>query len=142
MHHGQYLMLLGGCLLLTLPLEFLFRARVYRRPWLTVRAIGVILVLFGTWDAIAYARHHWSYDLQYFLGPELLGGLPLEELLFFVVIPLCALLTYGAVGTCLDWARRLVTRRKPARGDTTGQARDRARNPQALGREGEVRTDA
>lgn len=142
MHHGQYLMLLGGCLLLTLPLEFLFRARVYRRPWLAARAIGVVLVLFGTWDAIAYARHHWAYDLQYFLGPELLGGLPLEELLFFVVIPLCALLTYGAVGTCLDWARRLMAGRSPAGGGAARQARDRIRNPGALGREGEARSDA
>jgi hypothetical protein len=34
-----------------------------------------------------------------------LGPLPLEELLFFIVIPLCALLTYDAVGRILTLAR-------------------------------------
>ena len=28
----QYLLLMAGCLLITLPLEFVLRARVYRRP--------------------------------------------------------------------------------------------------------------
>ncbi|MBE8527215.1 lycopene cyclase domain-containing protein [Amycolatopsis sp. H6(2020)] len=130
MQHGEYLLLLGSCLLLTLPLEFVFRARVYRRPLLTLRVIGVILILFGTWDLIAYRRGHWSYDPQYFLGISAPGGLPLEEILFFVVIPLCALLTYGAVGTCLGWLRRLrrtagrpeSARRGAARADPGEQA--------------------
>lgn len=28
----QYLLLMGACALITLPLEFVLRARVYRRP--------------------------------------------------------------------------------------------------------------
>ncbi|MDN5639218.1 MAG: lycopene cyclase domain-containing protein [Actinomycetia bacterium] len=107
MQHGQYLLLLASCLLLTLPLEFVFRARVYRRPLLTLRVIGVVLILFGAWDVLAYHRGHWTYDSQYFSGIAIPGGLPLEEILFFVAIPLCALLTYGAVDTCLGWLRRL-----------------------------------
>ncbi|KTR58246.1 lycopene cyclase domain-containing protein [Rothia kristinae] len=125
MQHGQYLLLLGACLLLTLPLEFVFRARVYRRPLLTLRVIGVVLVLFGAWDVIAYHRGHWTYDAQYFLGISIPGGVPLEEILFFVAIPLCALLTYGAVGTCLGWLRRL------RRG--TGALVRGPRDPRALG---------
>jgi hypothetical protein len=38
-------------------------------------------------------------------GWELPFGLPLEELLFFVVIPLCALLSYEAVRRMLGGRR-------------------------------------
>jgi hypothetical protein len=34
-----------------------------------------------------------------------LGVLPVEELVFFVVVPTCALLTYQAVGRVLDRGR-------------------------------------
>ena len=39
-------------------------------------------------------------------GFELPGSMPIEELLFFVVIPLCGLLTYNAVDAILEWLRR------------------------------------
>lgn len=34
-----------------------------------------------------------------------LGVMPLEELVFFIVIPICGLLTYEAVGTVLKRLR-------------------------------------
>lgn len=113
MHRFEYLLLLGACLLITLPLEWIFVARVYRRFARTAAVIGVILVVFGLWDVIAILRGHWTYDPQYMIGWELFGLLPLEEALFFIVIPLCALLTYEAVGTCLGWIRALRGSRAP-----------------------------
>ena len=38
-------------------------------------------------------------------GWRLLGGLPVEELAFFVAVPICALLTYEAVKIVLGAAR-------------------------------------
>ena len=57
--------------------------------WLPVAAYVV-------WDLVAIARGHWSFDDRYVTGWELPGSLPVEELTFFVVIPLCALLTFEA----------------------------------------------
>jgi len=49
------------------------------------------------WDAVAIARHHWSYSHRYTTGWDLPFRLPVEELVFFVVIPICGLLTLEAV---------------------------------------------
>ena len=96
MERFQYLALMGACLLLTLPLEFVFRARVYRRPRRLVRALALPVVVFVAWDLIAIARGHWTFAARYVTGWELAGGLPVEELAFFLVIPVCALLTFEA----------------------------------------------
>ena len=96
MDRFQYLGLMGACLVLTLPLEFVFRARVYRRPRRLLRAMAVPVAVFVAWDLVAIAREHWTFNPRYVTGWELPGGLPVEEVAFFVAIPICALLTFEA----------------------------------------------
>ena len=96
MDRYQYLLLMAACAAITLPLEFVFRARVYRRPRRLLRAMWLPVVLYVAWDLVAIARGHWSFDDRYVTGWELPGGLPVEELVFFLVIPVCALLTFEA----------------------------------------------
>ena len=96
MDRYQYLGLMAACLLVTLPHEFVFRARVYRRPARLLRALWLPVALFVVWDLVAIARGHWRFAERYVTGWELPGDLPVEELAFFVVIPLCALLTFEA----------------------------------------------
>jgi lycopene beta-cyclase len=92
----QYLLLLGACLVVTLPLELLLGARVWRRPRRLLAALAAPAVVFVAWDVVAIARHHWTYNPDYVTGWNL-GNLPVEELAFFLVIPICGLLTYEAV---------------------------------------------
>lgn len=106
MDRYQYLLLMAGCLAVTLPLEFVLRARVYRRPALLVMALVPVVVVFSAWDLLGIHRGHWSYNQRYVTGIELPGCMPLEELVFFVVVPLCGLLTYEAVGRVLSAVRR------------------------------------
>ena len=96
MDRYQYLLIMAACAAVTLPLEFVFRARVYRRPGRLLRAMWLPVALFVVWDLVAIARGHWTFDPRWVTGWELPGGLPVEELAFFVVIPLCALLTFEA----------------------------------------------
>lgn len=96
MDRYQYLALMGACLLVTLPLEFVFRARVYRRPRRLVRAMWLPVALFLVWDVVAIARGHWDFADRYVTGWELPGSVPVEELVFFLAIPICALLTFEA----------------------------------------------
>lgn len=96
MDRYQYLLIMAACAALTLPLEFVFRARVYRRPRRLLRAIWLPVAIYAVWDVIAIARGHWSFDERYVTGWVLPGDLPVEELAFFVVIPVCALLTFEA----------------------------------------------
>ena len=97
----QYLGLMAGCLVLTLPLEFVLGARIWRQPRRLLVALLPTVVIFTLWDEIAIARHHWTYNPDYVTGFELPVDLPIEELVFFIVIPICGLLTYGAVGRIL-----------------------------------------
>ncbi len=99
----QYLALMAGCLLITLPLEFVLRARVYRRWRRAAAAIAPVVVVFLVWDIVGIIREHWWYSPVYTTGILLPLRVPIEELVFFLVIPLCALLTYEAVGTVLRW---------------------------------------
>ena len=100
MDKWQYLLLLGACLAVTAPLEF-FGDGVYRQPLRTLRALLPAAAVFLVWDLIAIAGDVWTYNPQYITGIELPLGMPLEEALFFIVIPLCGLLTYNAVSTIL-----------------------------------------
>ena len=123
----QYLVLMAACVLITLPLEFVLRARIYRRPRRYLVALLPVVVVFSVWDVIAIAREHWWYSPAYTTGVILPAGLPLEELVFFVVIPTCGLLTYEAVGTVLGWVRgwRGRARQAPDRQGRARQARPR-----------------
>jgi lycopene cyclase domain-containing protein len=101
----QYLLLMAACLLVTLPLEFVFAARVWRQPRRLLYALVPTVVLFAAWDVAAIAREHWSFNSRYVIGRQLPGNLPVEELAFFVVIPICGLLTLEAVRRILERAR-------------------------------------
>jgi lycopene cyclase domain-containing protein len=94
---ATYLLILLGCILGTLPLELFLRTRVYPRWRRLARAVLPVVLLFGAWDVAAIAAGWWHYDRRYLIGVTLPGRLPLEELLFFVVIPTCAVLTLEAV---------------------------------------------
>lgn len=107
----QYLLLMGACLLITLPLEFVLGARVWRSPRRLMIALAPAVVIFVAWDILAIARGHWDYGRDYITGWRLPGNLPVEELVFFIVIPICSLLTYEAVGRVLRGEVRLPWKR-------------------------------
>ncbi len=97
---------MAGCLLVTLPLELVLGARVYRDPRRLARALLPVVVVFLAWDAEAIARGTWTYSLAFTTGWLLPMRVPVEELVFFVVVPVCGLLTYEAVGRVLALAAR------------------------------------
>jgi lycopene cyclase domain-containing protein len=101
----QYLAVLAACLAITAPLEML-GAGVYRQPRRLIRAVLPPALVFLIWDEVAIAGHVWIYDSAYITGLHVPFGVPIEEVLFFVVIPLCALLTYNAVSAILDRVNR------------------------------------
>lgn len=101
MERLQYAGLMVACLLLTLPLEFLFGGRVWRRPARLAYAVVPVLFVFVVWDLWATSRGTWSFNPDYTIGVRLPGGMVIEELLFFVTIPVCTLLTLESVRNIL-----------------------------------------
>lgn len=90
-----------ACLVLTLPLEFAFGARVWRRPRRLVAALAVPVLVFVAWDLWASSRGTWSFNPKYTIGVNLPGGMAIEEILFFVTVPICTLLTMESVRNIL-----------------------------------------
>jgi lycopene cyclase domain-containing protein len=103
MGHLTYLGLLAGCLLVTAPLELVLRVRVYARWRRFLLAVLPTFVVFVVWVLYAIAQGHWQYDADLILGVRLPGGIPLEEVLFFLVVPLCAVLAFEAVRRVTGW---------------------------------------
>jgi lycopene cyclase domain-containing protein len=101
----QYLIVLGACLLVTAPLE-IFGDGVYRQARRAAFAVLPVAAVFVVWDAVAIAAHIWKYNPQYVIGIKIPPNIPIEELLFFIVIPLCGLFTYNAVDTILTYLRK------------------------------------
>lgn len=120
----EYLLLMAACLAITLPLEFVLRARVYRRWRRLLPALLPVVVVFYLWDAWAISRGHWDFSPVHTTGILLPGAMPLEELVFFLVIPVCGLLTYEAVGTVL---RRRQNPSAPLEREIPDQVRDDGR---------------
>jgi lycopene cyclase domain-containing protein len=89
-----YLAVMAGCLLVTLPLELVLKARVYARWRRVLLSLLPVLVVFLSWDAAAIHARDWSYRR---LTGARVGDLPIEELAFFVVVPVCSILTLEAV---------------------------------------------
>ena len=100
MTHLLYVGVLAGCLLGTAPLELVLRVRVYARWRRLLLAVLPTAVVFVTWDLYAIHAGHWTYEARWLTTVVLPGGLPLDEVLFFVVIPVCAVLTLEAVRRC------------------------------------------
>ena len=125
MDHYQYLILMAACLAATLPLEAL-GARVYRQPARLARAVLPVALVFLVWDALAIAGHVWTYNPRYVTGVDLPFRVPVEELVFFLVIPVCGILTYAGVqAVSRRWTDRrpAAGRPRPARAKTRAETR-------------------
>ncbi len=110
----EYLTLLCACLVVTAPLELWLGVRVYRQALRLGLSLGCMGAVFVGWDLLGARLGHWAYNPQAVTGLRLLG-LPLEEYLFFAVVPLCAILAYEAVRLTLDGVSAWLRARRPGR---------------------------
>jgi lycopene cyclase domain-containing protein len=114
LQHWSYVAMLAFCLAGTLPLVPAFGLTVLRQRRRLLLTLAGAALPFLVWDLYATRAGHWQFDAAQTL-PWRVAGLPLEEISFFVVVPLAAVLTYEAVG---------VVRRRD-RGRRTGERRRR-----------------
>lgn len=97
MSHLAYLAVLGFVLVGSGWLEWGLRTRVLRRWRRLVLTLVPVVVVFAIWDAYAIEAGHWWFDTSRIVGVLAPGGIPIEELVFFVVVPTAAILTLEAV---------------------------------------------
>jgi len=78
-------------------LEFIFKVGVLRRLKRVALSILPVAVIFLIWDYYAVASGHWFFDEKQVVGIYGPVNIPLEEYLFFIIVPLAALMTIEAV---------------------------------------------
>jgi lycopene cyclase domain-containing protein len=76
-------------------LVFKVRAPRFWRTFLIVDSIVLAVYLF--WDYWAIEKKIWSFDPEQTTGLKVLGIIPIEEVLFFIIVPLMSIITYLAL---------------------------------------------
>ena len=93
---SKYMLLLIASGIVPLVLSFWPPLKFYRNFRPLIYSIGLIVVIFGAWDIFAVWRCHWSFSPQGVWRLKIIN-LPLEEWLFFIVIPFCCIFTWEAL---------------------------------------------
>jgi lycopene cyclase domain-containing protein len=78
-------------------LEIFLKIGVLKRIKLVLRAIIPGAIIFVFWDGYAIAKGHWHFDGSQIVGIFGPGKIPLEEYLFFIIVPIAAIMTIEAV---------------------------------------------
>lgn len=99
----SYVAVLAFVIIGSIWLEAALRTRVLVRPRRLVLTIIPVLAPFLLWDAYAISQGHWWFDESRILGLYLPGDIPVDELLFFIVIPFASVLTIEAVRSVKGW---------------------------------------
>ena len=97
----SYLAMLAFVVVASWGLEFAFNLRVLRNPKRLFCTLVFVMPLFIVWDWYAISSGHWFFTPEKMTG--IIGplGIPVEEYLFFVIIPIAAILTLEGVKAVL-----------------------------------------
>ena len=78
-------------------LEVIFKVGVLRRIKRALLSIIPVAIIFLAWDYYAVRSGYWFFDESQVVGIYGPSGIPLEEFLFFLIVPLAGLMTIEAV---------------------------------------------
>lgn len=92
-----YFILLGGSVLFPLAWSFEKRVTYYKKWKYLFPAILLTALFFLVWDELFTQRGVWGFNEAYITGLKI-GSLPLEEILFFIIIPFSCVFIYECVG--------------------------------------------
>lgn len=100
LHYSYVLIFIATC---AVGVNFGFRLKFSKRLKLFLLTDSLILVLYLIWDFWAISKGSWFFDPDQILGIMLLGKLPIEEFLFFIIVPLMTVLTYLSLIKLTGW---------------------------------------
>ena len=88
-----YLILLFGSLLVPAILSFDKKVQFYKKLKYVMPGILITAIFFWTWDVWFTQNSIWSFNPEYTLEFNI-AGMPVEEWLFFIIIPYCCIFIY------------------------------------------------
>lgn len=95
-HHYTYLLILLASVAGPLALSFDRKVAFYKKWKFLPLPILVPALLYIAWDIYFTTRGVWSFNPEYITGIYLYN-LPLEEVLFFLIVPYCCLFIYECI---------------------------------------------
>jgi lycopene cyclase domain-containing protein len=93
---SKYMMALIASGIVPLLLSFYPPLRFWRNFRALVFSLSILVVIFGAWDIFATWRAHWYFNPEGVFGINIIN-LPVEEWLFFIVVPFCCIFTWEAL---------------------------------------------
>ena len=99
--HFTYLIILLASIAGPIALSFDKKVAFYKNLKYILPAILVTAVIFWIWDVRFTASEVWSFNPKYTIGFSIIG-MPIEEWLFFIVIPYCCMFIYEVLKFYLD----------------------------------------
>ena len=109
MQHFQYSFVLIFVALCAIFVNTFFKLRISSQLKTFLKVDAVVLAIYLTWDAWAIHKRNWSFDPDQISKISLPGGIPLEEVAFFVIVPLMTILTYLALFKIVSRFKRGAT---------------------------------
>ena len=102
LHYAYVLIFIAIC---AVGVNFGFRLQLSKKIKLFLLTDSLILVIYLIWDFWAVSKGSWFFDPNQILGIMLLGKLPIEEVLFFIIGPMMTVLTYLALTKLTGWGK-------------------------------------
>jgi lycopene cyclase domain-containing protein len=94
--HYTYFLILAASLAGPLALSFDKKVAFYKQWKFVFVAMIIPALLYIVWDFYFTAKGVWSFNQAYITGIKLYN-LPLEEVLFFFIVPYCCLFIYACI---------------------------------------------
>lgn len=79
-----------------LLLSFYPPLKFWRNSKALILTLSILVIVFGVWDVFAAWRGHWYFNPKGIIGIKIIN-LPVEEWLFFIIIPFCCIFTWEAL---------------------------------------------
>ena len=105
MENLQYIYVLIFIAICAIGVNFGFRLQFSKKLKLFLLTDSLILVVYLIWDFWAVTKGSWYFDPDQILGIMILGKLPIEEVLFFIIVPLMTVLTHLALTKLTGWGK-------------------------------------
>lgn len=94
--HYTYFLILAASLAGPVALSFDKKVAFYKQWKFVFPAMIIPALLYILWDAYFTKLGVWSFNEAYITGIKI-AGLPLEEILFFFVVPYCCVFIYACI---------------------------------------------
>lgn len=105
MENLRYVFVLLFVSICAVGVNFGFKLQISKKLKLFFLTDVLILAVYLIWDFWAVSKGSWFFDANQILGIMLFGQLPIEEVLFFIIVPLMTVLTYLALIKLTGWSK-------------------------------------